>query len=1243
MAWWFTLLLYVGSYVIGELLKPKGKDTKNGPGEVDPPSADEGIPIPVVFGTARVGVNTVWCGNVRPAPIKVKQKTGLFSSTTTIVGYEYYVGLELGICHGPVDAIIDIVFNNTELLSQEADTKRSTLQGVYKLVTTMVPAYSANIGGGGTVVTLPVTRPVGQHFVRFNIDAPEIFDGEHGNGGVRGAMDVYFGTDTQIVNDYLAAQRLGADNSPNRGICYAVARHVLLSRSPSVPAIDFIVRRCPSVIGQVGTSNINGNANHADIVYETMTNTRWGLGMDPARFDLDSFRSCATRLHTEGDGYSGVLKGGQAAEDFLQDVLRHADGAVTRHPMTGKLTMVLARPGYVVSSLPIFNEANMDGFVWMSGSSVETLNEVKLVFTDREWGFKQRTVQAQNLANQQATGRVRSEQVQFLGISNTASAQRTAERSLRALSSALSRCSFRTHRAGALLMVGSVIRVSWSRYGVSNVVMRVTKVNSGRLEDGWVYVEAVQDIYSMNTAVYTPPPDMGQGVPPSVIVGAPTNLYASNITSMTALLQWMPSPDAIYTEVFVVAGSTPSTAPGNLKATMTANTSQYQASPADGLVANTTYTLTVRHQDVYGVFGTPASITFTTTNVAPTIPRPAAMDLMSPSDIGPGGVSGEIGVVVGLYASNVAFDIEVMRAPDLAGAPNVAAATIRALRQGIETTYTDIGVDITLTSVWWYATRHVVAGGKGPVTKWIKTTGMLLPDVVERPLPVEAQVDEDRQEIDDHGFLALFLNDPQGRILKIEMQSQQGTGAWSTWEDVTSAPSTSVLLVEKHISAIAYRVTGYDGNNYLRTFLFASSVQFSIGTRPLPPVVQFQASSVSGVFNIRTMGDSDTYRLYATVRTDREPTQAEILGDLVGPAGSRVAVFAGPALATGQGFWIGCIAVNINGEQSESTVVTGNFLGIGVTPDAEVLVGSPSIQVSQVTWPITIDEDCQELWIYMQCLETNPPGTPDIENVMSGPFRRMDRVKDGIIPGDQFNLSLPLMGSSMTQLVTFVPYSPLGEPGVKVVVKAVGLGGGAPTPPNPPTLTFTSKTATSITFGVTVPTPAPVLIRLYVNNVQSSDITVTVGAGGTQSVVLSSLTPDTTYNIQASVISAADAESARSAIMSQTTSGTGGGGGTLTTPTITGTWSRPNQAAAVTVTNYATYPAGTSFHLLSSATSGGTYTEEYSSTSGTLYGLLEQGLAAKTRWYRVQARKTGFANSAMSNTISVTMPGGYPD
>ena len=73
---WFQIALFIISTVVSILLAPKPQAPKPASlSDFDIPTAEEGRPIPVVFGTVTVtGTNVVWYGDLRVKPIKKKGK-----------------------------------------------------------------------------------------------------------------------------------------------------------------------------------------------------------------------------------------------------------------------------------------------------------------------------------------------------------------------------------------------------------------------------------------------------------------------------------------------------------------------------------------------------------------------------------------------------------------------------------------------------------------------------------------------------------------------------------------------------------------------------------------------------------------------------------------------------------------------------------------------------------------------------------------------------------------------------------------------------------------------------------------------------------------------------------------------------------------------------------------------------------------------------------------------------------------
>jgi len=123
------------------------------------------------------------------------------SSKEVTVGYKYYVGMHMALCHGPVDKLVRIRVGGKKAWVGE------------------------NSGGALT------------------IDKPGLFGGENREGGVTGRVDIEMGGPTQAQNSYLAA-KLGADLLPAfRGVCCAVLRQVYIGLNPYLKDWGWLLQR----------------------------------------------------------------------------------------------------------------------------------------------------------------------------------------------------------------------------------------------------------------------------------------------------------------------------------------------------------------------------------------------------------------------------------------------------------------------------------------------------------------------------------------------------------------------------------------------------------------------------------------------------------------------------------------------------------------------------------------------------------------------------------------------------------------------------------------------------------------------------------------------------------------------------------------------------------------------------------------------------------------------------------------
>jgi hypothetical protein len=526
MVWWLLPALFIASFVVNRLLQPRVERPKLG--TLDFPTVEEGRAIPVVYGTSELAPSIVWFGDV-------KKDTGDDGYTA------FYARMHGVLCWGPLDELIDVSWDKKSIRS----TRQKYWGGGF-----WAQSYSA----GSFAPTLPLLRN-GADQTTCHVAALTMFGGEKSEGGVAGALEFFWGTPTHAQSVLLTNKYGAAAASRYRRLChftFGVANGVPLgfpgavmrnfhwcNNSPYPKPVRFVVRHCPAapeLLQTAAQANLAGDANPVEILVDLLTNPSYGLGLASTLIDLPNFRAVAATLRSEAFGLSVDLNDPAEVQATIEDVLQHIDGVLRTDPTTGLLQLKLARADYDPATLLEVTEQNARDLTLSRGSWRETVNEVRLTYrefvdTAERRGLEQGAVLAQNLANQQATGEIRSTKVDFPFLTKPALAARVAQRYLRAFSVPLAKLSWKMSRQGCALAPGDVVKVTWPRYGVTGLVVRVTAVRYGTLEDGEMELDAIEDVFGVTSAVYAPPPPTTWTEP----VGLPVD------TAQKALLE-MPYP-----------------------------------------------------------------------------------------------------------------------------------------------------------------------------------------------------------------------------------------------------------------------------------------------------------------------------------------------------------------------------------------------------------------------------------------------------------------------------------------------------------------------------------------------------------------------------------------------------------------------------------------------------------------------------------------------------------------------------
>jgi len=504
---WYLIAMavtLVAGYFLSAALRPKAQNTAPNPYGLKSfsfPTTSETRPVPVVWGTQEIeGANLAWYGDFGTIPLTKSVDAGK-NSEDVIYGYKYKLGMHFVLCHGELDALLQIRANDKV-------------------------AWKGSSGAG--------TIFIDKDDPNCPSNPENLFGGDEKEGGLRGQVDILSGTWTQARNTYLknhiksGGTAVGDDMPAFRGVVSLVFHSYsnsadntgfYVGTSNYLKPFKFLIKRIPKGLGS-DHPEIDGDANPAEMLYEAMTNAVWGAGMDADDIDTESFLDAADQLYTEGFGLSLTWDNSRTVEDICNEILKHICATWYTDPATGKRKIKLWRDDYEIGTLPVINEDVIckDGLESFARTAInETANEVRATYTeittklnnqgDEVYVSYDRTAIAQDLANVKQQGAIVSTQVNYCGITKAALAQQCVERDLRSMSYPLAKASFKANRIPYALYPGAPFVFSWEPIGIEQMAMRVMSIDPGTLTDNRVTINAIEDVFKISEARYSDPGD----------------------------------------------------------------------------------------------------------------------------------------------------------------------------------------------------------------------------------------------------------------------------------------------------------------------------------------------------------------------------------------------------------------------------------------------------------------------------------------------------------------------------------------------------------------------------------------------------------------------------------------------------------------------------------------------------------------------------------------------------------------
>lgn len=455
--------------------------------EANLPRANEGDPVSLVYGTVRIRGATLVA--FAPGAVPVEEVTGK--------GLRYFIDARFVLC---------LSNDRVEYMGLGGAATFLKLLVGDKEVGGFAPQGDPNPANGVTA---------------WSVLDPNVMGGEAlGGGGVISGGFLFY--DGRWVQDLVPLETdPGTDlgNTPNyRGfVCVRLAAWGV-GMSPNLPAYSFVINNPVHIKDYASVSGpiTDGDANPAAVLWDLLTN-EWGrIGNPTSAVDTDSFVAAAATLQDEQHGMSAVISSTNEARAVIEQILRQIDGVIYEDPVTRRYVLTLAREDYDPNTIVEFDASNvleppeMSTTLWE-----ETVNEVRVIYTNPVSGYEEATALAQDLALINAQGgRRRTAEIRFPFCTHQQLAFTLAQRELNFLSRPIAKLRLTVNRDGFDLHPGQPFWFRWPEWNFE-MIFRVVDVDVGTIEHGSVVINAVQDRFSIAGRVYDPPNDEVAEVPPT--------------------------------------------------------------------------------------------------------------------------------------------------------------------------------------------------------------------------------------------------------------------------------------------------------------------------------------------------------------------------------------------------------------------------------------------------------------------------------------------------------------------------------------------------------------------------------------------------------------------------------------------------------------------------------------------------------------------------------------------------------
>lgn len=416
------------------------------------------------------------------------------SSRKVITGYKYHGGLAQLICVGPVTTLKGIWNGDTQIYEG--------------------PISSSSADSDGKTI---LQTDLGE--IRF-----------------------YWGLETQVVDatleglmiDYGDGTPVGVSVPNWKRFCYVVSDRLEFGQQTAPPTLHFEVTRAPGALS-ITSHLIGEDAVAPEIVYEALTDSFWGLGISAGYIDTASFVAAAETVITEGLGISPSIDDNTTVRELIGKLLSYIDGAI--YWEAGKIRIKLFRAESTAGVEAIDEAVLLDEPTPDNGGVDETWSLTRLTFTDRDNKYEQAVESYTDDANAAILGENVPKEFSLPWIRQRSVAKKIVKRI--GIKGGLIPVSYtlRCKSTVSDLVPGSRALLSYSKLGIEDVLVRVTRRVIGGPEDRTIQLTVVEEQTRDDSNDYVPASDTFT-VPSKVFSDG---MATATLLEVTPRLGWLPS------------------------------------------------------------------------------------------------------------------------------------------------------------------------------------------------------------------------------------------------------------------------------------------------------------------------------------------------------------------------------------------------------------------------------------------------------------------------------------------------------------------------------------------------------------------------------------------------------------------------------------------------------------------------------------------------------------------------------